>query len=69
MQTNYRALLAAAQRPGWKWSPWRGVLEHEGLHVFVSSWELEKRGVKNDEDVEAVLRDVEWQVRNQQRRA
>lgn len=69
METNYRALLAAAQRPGWKWNPWRGVLEHEALHVFVSSWELERHGVMNDGDLQALLRETEWQVRNQLRRA
>ena len=69
MQTNYRALLAAVQRPGWKWNPWRSVLEHEALHVLVSSWELERRGVKNDADVQTLLREIERQDRSRLRTA
>lgn len=69
MRPNYRALLAAVQRPGWHWNPWRSALEHEALHALVTSWELERRGIRNEDDVNALLRELEGQERSQLRTA
>jgi len=60
-------LMAAVERPGWRWDPWDGVLRHDQLGLRVSVGALTKRQVTGEQELQAALRGFE-ESRSGQRR-
>ena len=48
-------LMATVERPGWKWNPWRGVLENPDLRVSISLTTVSGHGVKDKATLLALL--------------
>ena len=55
MGTTPVHLLATIKRPGWRWNPWRGMLEHHGLSIAISIGVLSDQGVSDESSLLALL--------------
>ena len=55
MPTSIIQLMATVERPGWKWNPWKGVLEHRELRLTISVGSLAKHSVADEFALQAVL--------------
>ena len=55
MPTNLIQLMARVERPGWKWNPWKGVLEHHELHLTISVGSLAEHSVADEFALQVIL--------------